>query len=85
MIYEKSCGAVVYRLENGCPLYLIERMALHTAIRRLPEREQKLIALRYFKGLTQVKTAQILGISQVQVSRLEKKSIAFLRWQLEGG
>ena len=64
---------------------LIERMALHTAIRRLPEREQKLIALRYFKGLTQVKTAQILGISQVQVSRLEKKSIAFLRWQLEGG
>ena len=64
---------------------LIERMALHTATRRLPEREQKLIALRYFKGLTQVKTAQILGISQVQVSRLEKKSIAFLRWQLEGG
>ena len=64
---------------------LIERMALHTAIRRLPEREQKLIALRYFKGLTQVKTAKILGVSQVQVSRLEKKSIAFLRWQLEGG
>ena len=64
---------------------LIERMALHTAIGHLPERERKLILLRYFKGLTQVKTAQILGVSQVQVSRLEKKAIAFLRWQLGDG
>ena len=64
---------------------LIERMALHTAIGHLPERERKLIYLRYFKGLTQVKTAQILGVSQVQVSRLEKKAIAFLRWQLSEG
>ena len=51
----------------------------------LSERERKLIYLRYFKGLTQVKTAQILGVSQVQVSRLEKKAIAFLRWQLADG
>lgn len=64
---------------------LLERMALHTAIGHLPERERKLICLRYFKGLTQVKTAQILGVSQVQVSRLEKKAIAFLRWQLSDG
>ena len=64
---------------------ILEKMALHTAIRRLPDRERKLISLRYFKGLTQVKTAKILGVSQVQVSRLEKKAIAFLRWQLEGG
>ena len=64
---------------------LIERMSLHTAIGHLPERERKLIYLRYFKGLTQVKTAQILGVSQVQVSRLEKKAIAFLRWQLSEG
>ena len=64
---------------------ILERMAIHTAIRRLPDRERKLIALRYFKGLTQVKTAKILGVSQVQVSRLEKKAIAFLKWQLEGG
>ena len=64
---------------------LIERLALHTAIGHLPERERKLIFLRYFKGLTQVKTARILGVSQVQVSRLEKKAIAFLRWQLGDG
>jgi len=64
---------------------LIEKLALHTAIGHLPERERKLILLRYFKGLTQVKTARVLGISQVQVSRLEKKAIAFLRWQLADG
>ena len=64
---------------------ILERMALHTAIGHLPDREKKLIYLRYFKGLTQVKTAAILGVSQVQVSRLEKKAIAFLRWQLGGG
>ena len=61
---------------------LVEKVALRTAIDHLPERERKLILLRYFKGLTQDKTAKILGISQVQVSRLEKKAIGFLRWEL---
>ena len=61
-------------------LYSID--ALHTAINRLPERERKLIFLRYYKGFTQDKTAKVLGISQVQVSRLEKKSILFLRGEL---
>ena len=61
---------------------LVERVARRTAIEHLPERERKLIFLRYYKGLTQDKTAKILGISQVQVSRLEKKSIQFLRWEL---
>lgn len=61
---------------------LVERVALRTAIDRLPERERKLILLRYYKGLTQDKTARILGVSQVQVSRLEKKAIQFLRREL---
>ncbi|MCI8827915.1 MAG: sigma-70 family RNA polymerase sigma factor [Ruminiclostridium sp.] len=61
---------------------LIERLSLRSAIDHLPQREQKLILLRYYKGLTQEKTAKILGISQVQVSRLEKKAIQFLRWEL---
>ena len=61
---------------------MVEKMALHTAINRLPERERKLIFLRYYKGFTQDKTAKVLGTSQVQVSRLEKKSILFLRGEL---
>ena len=64
---------------------LVERVALRTAIDHLPQREKQLILLRYFKGLTQEKTAKILGISQVQVSRLEKKSIQYLRGELSGG
>ena len=61
---------------------LIERLSLRSAIDHLPQREQKLILLRYYKGIRQEKTAKILGISQVQVSRLEKKAIQFLRWEL---
>ncbi len=58
---------------------LVERVDLHSAIASLPERERKLIYLRYYKGLTQEQIARILGISQVQVSRLEKKSMQCLR------
>lgn len=57
---------------------LVEQVDLHNAITNLPERERKIIFLRYYKGLTQDKIAQIMGISQVQVSRLEKKSIQYL-------
>ena len=52
---------------------LVERVALRTAIDRLPQQQRMLILLRYYKGLTQDKTAKILGVSQVQVSRLEKR------------
>ena len=62
---------------------LVETVALRTAIDRLPERERKLILLRYYKGLTQDKTARVLGISQVQVSRLEKKCLQILRRELQ--
>lgn len=61
---------------------LVEKVSLRSAINLLPEREQKIILLRYYKGLTQDRTARILGISQVQVSRLERKSIQFLRNEL---
>ena len=61
---------------------MVEKVALRTAIDRLPERERQLILLRYFKGLTQDRTARVLGVSQVQVSRLEKKCLAFLRQEL---
>lgn len=68
--------------DYGAEERLLERFALDEAISALGEREQKLIALRFFHGLTQDKTARILGISQVQVSRLERKALALLRERL---
>lgn len=58
---------------------LIEKIALKEAIRKLPERERMVIDLRYYRGLTQDKAAKILGVSQVQVSRIEKKALQALR------
>lgn len=58
---------------------LIEHIALREAVARLPERERTVIDLRYFHGLTQERTAKILGVSQVQVSRIEKKALQQLR------
>ena len=58
---------------------ILERMALRQAISGLSEREQMVISLRYFHGLTQQKVAGMLGVSQVQVSRIEKKALGKLR------
>ena len=58
---------------------VLERIALNDAIAKLAEREQAVVRLRYFHVLTQDKTAKILGISQVQVSRIEKKALQALR------
>ena len=58
---------------------IVERISLREAIACLTEREQMVINLRFFHGLTQDKTARILGVSQVQISRIEKKSLETLR------
>ena len=58
---------------------ILERMALREALRNLSERERLVIELRYFHTLTQQKTAVIIGVSQVQVSRIEKKALERLR------
>ena len=58
---------------------LVERLALEEAIARLPERERLTIQLRYFHGMTQERTAKVLGVSQVQVSRLERRGLERLR------
>lgn len=58
---------------------LVERIALREAIDRLPEKERMTILLRYFKGLTQERTARVLGVSQVQISRLERRGLKRLR------
>mgnify|MGYP001535879953 CR=1 FL=1 len=58
---------------------MVERIALRESIDQLPEKERMTILLRYFKGLTQEQTARILGVSQVQVSRLERRGLKRLR------
>ena len=57
----------------------LERMALRQAIEKLPEREAMVVKLRYFHGLTQERVSKVLSVSQVQVSRIEKKALANLR------
>ena len=61
---------------------LVERLALRTALRRLPEREQQILLLRYYRGMTQTDTARVVGVSQVQVSRLERRALGRLREEL---
>lgn len=58
---------------------MIEHVALRCALERLSERERKTLYLRYYHGLTQEKTARVLGVSQVQISRLERRAIERLR------
>ena len=58
---------------------MLEKIALRQAITTLPEREKTVIQLRYFHSLTQQRVAKLMDISQVQVSRIEKKAISALR------
>lgn len=57
----------------------LEHIALRQAIAELPERESMVIKLRYFHGLTQDRVSKVLNVSQVQVSRIEKRAISKLR------
>ena len=61
---------------------MVEKIALRQAVKALPDREQQVVGLRYFHGLTQQKVASILHISQVQVSRIERKALTLLRERL---
>ena len=58
---------------------LLEKLSLHQAIEKLPERESTVIHLRYFHGLTQERVSKVLQVSQVQISRIEKKALARLK------
>ena len=58
---------------------IVERITLREAIDQLPEKERMTILLRYFKSLTQEQTARVLGVSQVQISRLERRGLQHLR------
>ncbi len=63
---------------------IIESLQLKTAIESLPEREKKVIILRYFRDMTQSEVATMLGVSQVQVSRIENRIMENFRKSLTG-
>lgn len=62
---------------------LLERVSLRQAIERLPEKEATVIKLRFFHGLTQERVSKVLCVSQVQVSRIEKRALVKLREMME--
>ncbi len=62
---------------------LVEKLALREAIDRLAQRERMTIILRYFRGMTQEQASRILRVSQVQVSRLERRAISNLKEMLK--
>ena len=62
---------------------LVEYVALRQAIERLPEKERQTVFLRFYHGMTQERASRVLGVSQVQVSRLERRAVKLLRQLLE--
>lgn len=85
---QRECGEEGFSLEDvltdtESEEKMVEKIALRQAIERLPEREKLVIQLRYFHGLTQDRVSKVLDVSQVQVSRIEKKAIQQLRELLQ--
>ena len=81
---QKQTGEEGFSLENiltdtESEERMVEKIALRQAIEALPEREKTVIKLRYFHCLTQQRVAKVMDVSQVQVSRIEKKALALLR------
>ena len=61
---------------------LADVISLNQVVEKLEDKDRALIELRYYSGMTQVQTAARLGMTQVQVSRREKKILGILRQQL---
>lgn len=83
---ESSDGG--FTLENilgdyGQEERVLEQVSLKEAVCQLPEKERQVISLRYYHGMTQDAASRVVGVSQVQVSRLEKRAIEKLRILLE--
>lgn len=85
---QKESGEEGFSLENiltdtESEERMVEKIALRQAVTALPERERRIIQLRYYHSLTQQRVAKVMGVSQVQVSRIEKKALEMLRQLLQ--
>lgn len=94
----ESIYATVYQGDGGSPVYMldklsqkeggdekmVEMLSLKEVLGRLPPKERQIIVMRYFEDKTQTDIARLLGISQVQVSRIEKKVLAGIREKMNG-
>ena len=58
---------------------MVEHVALRAAMEKLPERERQVLSLRYYHGMTQQNCAKVMHVSQVQISRLERRAVEQLR------
>lgn len=65
--------------DYGAEEKMVEHVALRAAIEKLPERERQVVALRFYHGMTQQNCARVLHVSQVQISRLERRAVELLR------
>ena len=61
---------------------IVETLAVHSVVELLPSRDKEIIQMRYYENKTQSEIADMLGISQVQVSRLEKKILSKLKEEI---
>jgi RNA polymerase sporulation-specific sigma factor len=68
--------------KNGADEMWLEGIALKEAIDKLGERERKIITMRFYQGKTQMEVSEEIGISQAQVSRLEKNALKSIRRSL---
>ena len=85
---QRETGEDGFTLENMLGDYsqeekLVEYVALREAIKKLTQKEQMVIMLRFYRGMTQEAAARVLKVSQVQVSRTERKAVTKLREMLE--
>lgn len=62
---------------------IVQHVTVEQLLKRLPEKEKKIIELRYYEDKTQAQIGALLGISQVQVSRIEKRILKWMREELE--
>lgn len=76
---DEGCSLEQLLPGEGIEEKILEDLSLRDAIAKLEPRQRAVIDLRYYRGLTQDKTAKLLGVSQVQVSRIERKSLEQLR------